>query len=433
MFQDVEARAAHDFAWLVRMRWGAIVGQLAIILLVELGLGLPLALSWLLPIVALTALTNLGCELWQRRGALVADAGIAAIMALDYVLLTGLLYAAGGPSNPFSVLYLVHVALAAALLRAGFAWALALLSTALFGLLFLLPVRHDAVLHALGMHHASSGDMGLHFQGMWVAFAIAAFAIVHFVTRMRRALARERAAAAQARARALHSEKLASLATLAAGAAHELGTPLSTIAVAAGELERSLREGALHEDALLDVQAMRADLERCKRILAQLAPAAGEITGEAFDELPLPVLMEQALDVLPERERVRLSVPEATVEVPRRALAQALRALIKNALEASADEVRVALSVDGELVAVEVRDAGPGMSADVLSRVGEPFFTTKATGRGMGLGVVLARALLERLGGELTYRSDGRAGTAALASFRARLSPAAGRAKVPSA
>jgi hypothetical protein len=274
-----------NFAWLVRLRWGAVASQVLTILAVHVGLGLGLALAPLFACVGLAALSNLACALWLARGAPVSEARIAGVMALDHVLLTALLYLAGGAMNPFSVLYLVHVALSAAILQARYAWALAVLSTALFGVLFLLPARHDAVMHAMGMHGHDSPELFLHFQGMWVAFAIAAFFIVTFVTRI------------------------------------------------ASSLERA-------------------------------------------------------------------------------------RAQLKNALDACADEVQLEASVQGEWVTLEIVDRGTGMSEDVLARVGEPFFTTKPTGRGMGLGVFLARAVLERLEGELQFVSEAGRGTSARARFR---------------
>jgi two-component system sensor histidine kinase RegB len=412
------APSAHNnLAWLVRLRWGAVASQLLTIAVVSYALTLPLAHVPLLSCVALAALSNVLCVLWQRRAAPVSQGAIAGVMALDHLLLTALLYFAGGPMNPFSVLYLVHVALSAAILEARLAWALAVLSVALFGTLFFLPVRHDAVMHAMGMH-GHAGAVGLHVQGMWVAFAIAAFFIVYFVTRIARDLTAERAAAEKVRARAARSEKLASLATLAAGAAHELGTPLSTIAVVAKELEHGLAESTPFAHAASDARTIREEVERCRVILARMAQDAGETMGEAFDTGTLAQLAEAALEGVRGRERVRVSIArDGRVRAPQRALAQALRALLKNALEASEGPVELELSLHERHVQVRVLDRGVGMDETVLKRVGEPFFSTKPTGRGMGLGVFLARALFERLEGELVFESRSGAGTEARATF----------------
>ncbi len=421
---EEQAFATTNVAWLVRLRWGAIISQVLTIAIVVLVLELSLELSVLAGIIAVTAVSNVVLPLWLRSspGApLRVERAIAGVMALDFGLLTALLYFAGGASNPFSVLYLVHVALAAAILAPRVAWSLAVLSSASFGLLFLLPMRHDAVVHVMGMHdHAKGSGAALHFQGMWLAFTIAAFFIVYFVTRIAQDLAEQRKTATLARARAARSEKLASLATLAAGAAHELGTPLATIAVVAKELEREFERAARHGEAIEDVRLIRAEVARCRHILAQMASEAGESMGESFESVSLNQLANDIVSELSERDRIvlQLEEPSECVQVPPRALAQALRGLVKNALEASGEEVEVRLHRQGQTLLAHVRDRGPGMTREVLSRVGEPFFTTKEPGRGMGLGVFLVRAMLERLGGGLRYESSEGAGTVAHASLQ---------------
>jgi two-component system sensor histidine kinase RegB len=232
--------------------------------------------------------------------------------------------------------------------------------------------------------------------------------IAYFVTRVTKDLALQRAAAAQARNRALRSERLAALATLAAGAAHELATPLGTIAVVAKELERELRGLGTAADARL----IREEVDRCKEILSQMASDAGESAGEAFAATRLQTLIEMTLEAVAERERVQVSIEgSADVQVPPRAFARALRGLVRNALQASEQAVQVSVRTSPERVEIAIADRGCGMSEELLARVGEPFFTTKEPGRGMGLGVFLARALAERLGGSLELSSALKQGT----------------------
>ncbi|HEY6879962.1 MAG TPA: ATP-binding protein, partial [Polyangiales bacterium] len=289
-------------------------------------------------------------------------------------------------------------ALAAVVLRPPYAWALAALAAACFGALFLLPAGGGGHEH---MHHHGQA-MDLHLQGMWVAFAVAAFVIAYFVTRVTRDLEEQRLQVASAQARALRSEKLASLATLAAGAAHELATPLATIAVVAKELERELREGQSAQDARL----IRDEVERCKYILEQMATDAGESAGEAFTRARASELIDKSLEGLHERERVAIAlVQDSTLRVPTTVLARALRGLVRNALQASSGEVTLRVEERADEVMIDIRDHGVGMAPEVLANVGEPFFTTKPTGQGMGLGVFLARALCDRLGGRLELSS----------------------------
>jgi two-component system sensor histidine kinase RegB len=195
-----------------------------------------------------------------------------------------------------------------------------------------------------------------------------------------------------------------------------LATPLSTIAIVARELEDQLterRDVTSAEDARL----IREQVERCRDILLQMAADAGESMGEPLVEVPIETLVETALHGLPERERVRLDIAGAlhgqSISTPLRSVAQALRAVVKNALEASRSEnsITVSVSLNVDQIEIEVADRGSGMTANVLDRVGEPFFTTKGPDRGMGLGLFLTRTIVERLGGRLNIESEDRRGT----------------------
>lgn len=424
----LEPRHGIDLSWLSTLRWGALAGQLATILVVDRGMGIDLPLVPLGVVLAIGVVSNVALNAWRRR-ADVSDAMLAAVMLLDVGLLTAALYYTGGPFNPFSFLYLVNVALAAMLLPPGWTWTLAGCSLALFGGLFFahvpLPLGdsggmdHAAMGHA-GMDHGMGADhpISLHVQGMWVAFGVAAAFIVYFIQRVRGALAERDAELAEVLHAAARHEKLASLATLAAGAAHELATPLSTIAVVAKELERALGADDPESTAVADVRLVRAQVERCRAILSQMAADAGESAGEAFVDVRLDAIAADALGELAGRERVvSASAGDAPlVRVPRRALSQALRGILKNALEASSadGEVVVRIDADGARARVAVVDRGRGMPPDVLARAGEPFFTTKhgdGLGRGMGLGLFLARVVLERLGGDLALDSAPGRGT----------------------
>ncbi|HYH98824.1 ATP-binding protein [Hyalangium sp.] len=402
-------REAHaiNLSWLLRLRWGAVVGQAALILLARLGLEMPLPLVPLFATVGIAAASNAALGLWARRRREIQEWMLWAVMALDVVLLTVLLDLSGGPFNPFSTLYLVHIALAAVVLRARWTWALVALALGCFGTLFVrhlwIPGRDASAAH----HHID--DVPLHLEGMWVAFGLASGFIVYFVQRVTRALAERDAELVAARAVTARNEKLAALATLAAGAAHELSTPLSTIAVVARELERRVELSPAGRE---DAQLIRQQVARCHDILAQMAADAGASRGEAFVSLTPASLLEQALEGLRGVERVRWEADgrcrEEEVSLPARALSQAIRGVVKNALQASAEQTRVRLALAREEAGwrLSVEDEGSGMPAEVLARACDPFFTTKPPGEGMGLGLFLARAVLDPLGGRLELRSE---------------------------
>lgn len=392
-------------AWLVRLRWLAVVGQL-----VATGVGVyvveaPMATEWLLGIIAVTALTNLGLGVVERRAArepiteAILGRLIGAVLVVDTALLTGLLIASGGPMNPFSVFYIVEVALAGLLLGARGAWLMALFTALAFGLLFVLSPA-DPHAH----HHGASP---LHLQGMWVAYALAAGFVAHFVSGIAKGLtARERELAAL-RERALETERLAALSAFSAGAAHELGTPLGTIAVVSRDLASALEasgDAALTELAA-DARLIRAEVERCRVLLTDMAERSGSWAGEAPESLGVDKVIERVSELLPVGGRARLSitVPEgATVRAPVRSLVRSLANLVRNALEADPQgEVELVVEGGADGVAFRVMDRGPGFPRAVLARLGEPFVTTKAPGMGLGIGLHLAMVFADKVGGAL--------------------------------
>jgi len=410
---------ALNFRWLLRLRWGAALGQLALVLSAQASLGLRLPVGPMLAIIGVELLSNAALSAWARTGPrlLASDDGaenaIAAVMAVDFVLLTGLFALSGGPNNPFSVLYLVEVALAAVMLAPGRTWALMGFALACFGTLFLAPRLGWQPAH--GLSHEQM--MELHIRGMWVAFGVASAFIVVFVQRVTRALAARDRELLEARTQAARRERLASLATLAAGAAHELSTPLSTIAVVAHELERQL---ATLPEAAGDARLIRDEVERCRRTLSRMASDAGAPGGEPSGQEPLQCVVDEALDGLAGVERVRVvalgDLGRRAPLLPLRALGRSAQALVRNALQASPAEAEVVLRVEATAGALrlEVLDQGTGISPEVLPRVGEPFFTTRQPGDGMGLGVFLARSLSEQLGGSFTLTSEPGSGTRAV-------------------
>lgn len=402
-------RNALNFSWLLRLRYGAVVGQLAIIAAVGLVLGVELPIAALGVVIGIELLSNIGATLWARRhGARIGEAAIGGLMLLDILLLSALLYLTGGPFNPFSSLYLVNIALAAVVLGGVWSWSLAALSLGCFGALFFEHRRLGAT------HH---GELHVHLRGMWVAFGVAALFIVYFVQRVTRALAAREVELAAARDRSKRAEKLASLATLAAGATHELSTPLSTIAVAAKELEACATSAEVASDAKL----IREQVDRCRAILSQLGAEAGQDSGETFAWVSPRAIVDEAIRTLPAATPLRCDLPgeadASRLRIPLPAVAQALRALIKNAIDASPPgaAIRLTARASGDRWRLAVEDRGSGMNDTVLSRADEPFFTTKQPGAGMGLGLFLARTVLERIGGQLELSSDpGRGTTAAM-------------------
>jgi two-component system sensor histidine kinase RegB len=402
-------------SWLLRLHWGGIAGQTLAIVAARWIIKIDVPVVILLSLVGFEVAENVVLELWLPRAEKVRDGLIAGTMFFDAVILTALLALSGGYSNPFSTIYLVNVALAVVLLDANWAWAMLAVSLALFGSLFALAqVGELQVLSTLDHQEI----MALHMQGLWVAFVVTASFIVYIMQRVQLALTRVQQALAEERSLSARKDKVASLATLAAGAAHELSTPLSTIAVVVKELQRSAEKSGA-ESAVQDLALIREQVARCRDILHHMAAQAGENAGEPFVALPLSRWVVDTLEFLPERSRVDVQagvdLEVRAVSGPPNGITRALRSLVKNALQASPADSRVRLrvAIEGDLVVAEVIDQGCGMPGDILSRAGEPFFTTKVPGEGMGLGLFLTQTLAAQLGGSLELRSEPGSGTLA--------------------
>ena len=397
----IPERAAVNASWLLKLRWAQIAGQAATVLVATRLVMRPLPWAALAVLVAAGALSNLVLEAWLRRRPAVRDWHVAGIMALDVALLTALLYLTGGPLNPFGFLYLVQIALATVLVPAVFSWALVALSFGCFGLLL---VDHRELIISERAHKV----------GMWVALGVASAFIVTFLWRVTTALAERERELDDARNLAARQERLASLATMAAGAAHELATPLGTVALVAKELERQL-DGVGQPLLVEDARLIRAEVGRCRAILDQMAGGAGA-AGESLSSVTVSTLIDEALTGARAEPKVVRQLGDAgavTIRLPARAVSQALRSLITNAQDASGPQadVVVAGAIRADVLAIDVIDRGAGMSAELLARIGEPFYTTKQPGRGMGLGLFLARAVFESVGGALLIDSAPGRGT----------------------
>jgi two-component system sensor histidine kinase RegB len=347
---------------------------------------------------------------------------IGVALLFDITSLTAMLMLSGGFYNPFSIYYFANLALAAVVYPGRQVWYLTAYCCLCIVLTFLIYIPIPELIVA-----ASSEVRNLWWPGKLTAFLTAAPMIVYFTSKVADELIRTESELFQSQQRQARMEKLQALGTLAAGAAHELASPLSTIAVVAKELALSLQQGRLSEGSVEDAQLIREEVARCRTILQQMAADAGQHAGEGLQRISAAQLVPNIIDGCRNPARVRATidadVEEIQVFAPRHLLAQSLRGLVNNALDASREDSSVDLLVkraNGHLL-VQVRDVGHGMMPNVLARAGEPFFTTKEVGKGMGLGLFLARTVVERLEGELKLESHPNGGT--LATVRLPIAP----------
>lgn len=387
--------------WIARLRWFAVVGQIVATALGVLWLGLVLPIGWIALLIAVTAMSNLFIQLRFRRDD-PPDWLVPAIMLLDVYVFTVLLYFTGGANNPFSVLYAIHGAMAVVVLGGTWAWLTVAVAAACYGAVY---YRHVPLTPPLPPVAADIGR--------WGSLVLVMVLIAYFVGRVMRSLRQREDELAETRDRARRNEHLASLTTLAAGAAHELGTPLSTIALVAKEMERGVDPASLVEDAGL----IRREVERCSRILNRMRVDFIEDTQQQPSFETLGDLLEELQGDLPPDEAGRLQIetrePGDEVVSRSRVLRRAVGVLLRNAFDAapSGSTVHLQFERTPNQLRFEVKDAGAGMTPEVLRRAGEPFFTTKSPGQGMGLGLFLVRLVAETYGGRFDLQSAPGKGT----------------------
>lgn len=425
---DSPLRFSINYRWLVKLRWVAVVGQLLTVGFASFVLRFDLLLWPMFSIIGLTIVSNLLLARYfrslrfspadrpQKPFPPTGDQHILGlVMTLDMLSLTTLLYVSGGPTNPFWVFYFVNVSLSAVLLDRNWAWGLNLqaviCSTGL--IIHYRPVPEldqGQVLDPLLV----TGTVSLVQLGTIVGFALCSSVIVYFMTRVTGALRQQEVDLRQAQQQQSRNEKLQALGTLAAGAAHELSTPLTTIALVAGDVEKGLQRGVYGDDkgGLIDeVRLIRQQLDRCRKILDRMGSHSGESVGEMLKSLDLRELFAEIREGMDQPDyRFRVSFEgdqNALVRLPVVAFSQAVRGLLQNGIDASPEGTPVSIRFARlpESLEITIEDRGHGMAAEVLTRVSEPFFTTKPPGKGMGLGVFLARNVIEQLGGRMRIDS----------------------------
>lgn len=389
------------------LRCLAIFGQLATIGVAQLWLGVRLPLEPMLTIVALEVLFNVLTWIRARhaveRARRSTDFDLMAQLLVDLAALTALLFFSGGATNPFVSLFLPGLAIAAAVLPWRNASQLALLSLVAYGALNFQYLPLDL---------ADPGNLlRLHLAGMWVNFVVSVLVIAWFVSRMSRALRARDAQLARAEQRLLRDERMAALGAQAASVAHELGTPLSTMAVVVGELRSELHGNASLKPFEPDLQTLEQQIALCKSAIGHVQTRAAAPVSQALSEwLPAfttqwrlrhPQVIFQMQ--LPDPLTARI---EDTVQV-----GQILTILLDNAADFSPLSVTLAVAVEATQMHLTVCDEGPGMSAELRTRLGNsPVMSTHG---GHGMGLYLAFASAQRLGGEITLEPNLPRGTRA--------------------
>ena len=404
------------------LRWMAIGGQSAALIVAHnfLGLELPFLLC-VVPIMA-SAVLNIGLAAAFPAARRLTARGAAGFLAYDIVQLTALLYLTGGIQNPFALLYIAPVVVAAATLDVTSTVLLGALSFVAVSLLanfhFPLPWANDAFRIPI-----------LYNTGIWVSLLLGIGFTSIYAWRTATESARMSAALAATQLALSREHRLAALGSLAAAAAHELGTPLSTIALVSRELERDAEKNPGHAD---DFRLLRDEAERCRAILTRLAQPEEAVLGNV-EQLQLGALLD---DLAAPHRGVDIAISVDVQEkspVPRvwrvPEVLHGLQNLIENAADFAQREVVLRARWNDSRLIVEVADDGPGFSPQIFAQIGEPYITSRPRKRGasaasgddrqegMGLGFFIAKTLIERTGGRVSVENRNGGGAMVTASW----------------
>ncbi|MER9230522.1 ActS/PrrB/RegB family redox-sensitive histidine kinase [Mesorhizobium sp. M0622] len=397
---------------LIRLRWLAIVGQSLTVLVVAYGLKFPLPVSICFALIACSAWMNLLLTFRYPAAHRLTPFSAFAILTFDSLQLAGLLYMTGGLTNPFSLLMTVPVVISAT--------SLPLRLTAILGALVMVAATL-LVFHHLPLPWHEDAPLAMPFiyvAGMWMAVfcSIAFTAIYAFrVAEEARLLANALAATELVLQREQH---LSALDGLAAAAAHELGTPLATITLVAKEMEKALGADPKYGE---DVKLLRSQSERCREILKRLTSLSSESEAH-LSRLPLTSLVEEV--TAPHRDfgisiKLRPGQRIGPEPVGRRnpGVIYGLGNLVENAVDFARKSVTVGWSWSEAAVSFSIIDDGPGFPPEIIDRIGEPYMSTRQgteAGGGLGLGLFIAKTLLERSGATLDFRNSSEPGEGAI-------------------
>src|ERR1700742_3813084 len=389
---------------ILRLRWLAVLGQLATIFIVAQGLEFDVEVVPCIAIISLSALLNLAFQIafdpMQRLGPAYA----AALLALNIIELAGLLFFTGGLENPFSFLFLAPVLISSTALPFRLTIALGVLAIVCASVLVFshLPLPWD-----------SDDPLVLppiYLFGVWLSIAVAigvtslyAFQVAEESRQLSDALAATELVLAR-------EQHLTQIDGLAAAAAHELGTPLSTIFLISRDLEHGLED---KPQLAGDIKTLREQAQRCRDILAKITQLSS--SGAPFDRMPLSTLIEES--VAPHRDfdvaikvRIALGVTREPVGMRNPAILYGVDNILENAVDFARTAVEVNASWNNEAVEIIISDDGPGIAPDMLKRIGEPYLSRRRSAdevqsgrRGLGLGVFIARTLLERTGASVSF------------------------------
>lgn len=408
----------HNMQRLVMLRSVVMICLTAVIIGLRLA-SIPLPVLPL--ILAITGLGFLNGIAWWRlkHTQQITQRELFAQLLGDIAALSAIFYFSGGYSNPFIWMYLLPITVATVALRTAYTWIIAGLSITCYTLLMFyhVPLSH---LHMHAQLDAKNSiHLDIHLVGMWLGFVVSSIIVAIFIARIGQNLRDYDKSIAAVREKALESERILALGTLATSAAHELGTPLATMAIISKELRQDY---ANQPELLQQLEILQKQVTRCKEILSSITRNAGQSRADADQYFTLLEFLQEAIqrwrDTRPATELI-ITMPDTSINpviFMDRTFTQAILNLLDNAADESPERILFDADWDEKTLKIQIRDFGAGLSAETKSKLGTPFFTSK-NNEGMGLGVYLTQVIIARYEGELSLNNHSEGGVITLVSL----------------
>ncbi len=406
MYQNPSNSSSRILMQLFWLRNITMVFLIAIFLLALFVLEIDLPVMPLSFILLIMAMANLATRKLIGSSKTVSESSIFNQLSIDVIAFSLILYFAGGATNPFTFFYLIPLAISATIIPGKQTWILAALTVVAYSLLlkFYVPlayVGHD--------HHnlaASDGLFNQHVIGMWFGFLLSATLITWFVTYLSKELKQRDRDIEEARRRELRDQQMITLGTLAAGTAHELGTPLASLSVVAGEITRDY-DPVEHSELFWHQEILRQQVTRCKEILSVLSDTVGQSRAETGHPVAAQAFIEQVVSRWRQHREFDDSqtfFPDYPIEgnlIYDKTIDQAIANLLNNSADESAGRVNIAISSSERELYFDIIDDGEGISDEKIARAGEVSFSSKPNG--MGIGLFLALTTLRRIGASVAF------------------------------
>ncbi len=322
-------------------------------------------------------------------------------LLLDIFTLSLLIYFSGGSANPLIALFVIPVIFSAASLPRSYTWSLTFLTITSYTLLMFYQVP-------LSSHHLHDETINLHLWGMWYDFVLSSLLIAYFVSRISSNLRENQKLLAEAREASLRDEQIIALGTLAANTAHQLGTPLSTIAILTNEMEREYSNK--NNELAGDLDLLKSQISRCKSIISNMAKDAGELQADSGIKKPLKYYLNELIDdwaigladIKVNKQFHHNTSPNIVVD---RSLTYAITNILMNSAQASPSLITIDLDWSNNQLAIVITDNGHGIDKSILAHIGNTIVSGSGIEKGMGIGLFLSKTTIERFGGTLMINS----------------------------